>query len=378
MVADSLKNALLISKTGLDERLVSSDAISKMSQIADLLPTFPNASQAGFECHLGSSEPTADFFAAFSTENMGREALARGYQPLASLNNNPIWNRVFDFCEHWTNPNSSLYQEVDRVWLEFDLVKPQTSAIPEPNFFFGTADGIKNETNYLANTREVANNYSWVTNEALRLLLNKPLPDLVKQNLLVCFNSLPPEGRVFQVGIMLPRKAESQMVRLCIEKIAISKIPQYLSDIGWQGSITEIKSVLANLAPFINYISLNLAVGNTVFSKIGLECYVDKNLKISSKWRLFINYLVEERLCIPEKAEALLNYPGCLAEQFHPDLWPINLSNASAFVSPNLSSTIVKLLHHIKIVYQKDKPLTAKAYLWLGHLWLSSQGIFEQ
>jgi hypothetical protein len=378
MVVDSLKNTLLIAKTGLDERLVSSEAISQISQIADLLPTFPTASQAGLECHLGVSQPTADFFAAFSSSNYGRETLARGYQPLANLDNNPVWSRVYDFCEHWIDTNSPLYHEVDRVWLEFDLVNPQPSKMPEPNFFFGTAEGIKNEAENTVSSGKVADSYSWVTDEALRLLLNKPLPDSVKQKLLVCFNSLPPEGRVFQVGVMLPRKAESQMVRLCIKNIAIANIPQYLSDIDWQGSIAELKSILADLSPFVNFISLNLAVGDTVFPKIGLECYIDKKLRINPKWRLFLDYLVEQQLCTPEKADALLNYPGYSVEKSHQDLWPSNLSNASAFVYPNLSSTIIRLLHHIKIVYQPDKPLKAKAYLWLGHLWLSSRGVFEK
>ncbi len=378
MFIDSFKNTLLIAKTSLDERLVSHKAISQMSQIADLLPTFPSASQALLECHLDSPEPKADFFAAFSTANSGREALARGYQPLTSLNNNPVWSRVFNFCEHWTDTNSPLYQEVDRVWLEFDLVNPQSARISEPSFFFGTAEGIKNETENTASPNGVSDNYGWVTDEALRLLLNKPLPDLVKQNLLTCFNSLPPEGRVFQVGVMLPRKAESQIVRLCIENIAIDNIPDYLSSIGWQGSLAELKSVLADLSSYANFISLNFSVGDIVFPKIGLECYIDKKLRINPKWRLFLDYLVEQQLCTPEKADALLNYPGYSVEKSHQDLWPSNLTNASKFVYPNLKSTFVRILHHIKIVYQPDQPLKAKAYLWLGHLWLSSQGVFEK
>ena len=79
MVVDSLKNALLIAKTGLEEKLISSDAIAQVSKVADLLPTFPILLQAGLECHLDSSEPKADFMAAFSTSNRSRELLAWGY-----------------------------------------------------------------------------------------------------------------------------------------------------------------------------------------------------------------------------------------------------------------------------------------------------------
>ena len=373
MTVDSLKNALLIAKTGLDERLVSAEALSQISQVADLLPSFPVASQAGLECHLGSFEPKADFFAAFSTSNRGREALAGGYQPLASFDDNPVWQRVYNFCQHWTDTNSPLYQEIDRVCLEFDLVEPQPSKVPEPNFFFGTADGIKKEAENGKTDR-----YSWLSDEALRLLLNKDLPDLVKQNLLTCFRSLPPEARVFQVGVMLPRKTESKIVRLCISNIAIAEIPKYLNEIGWSGSVSKLKSVLSDLSSFANFISLNFAVGDTVFPKIGFECYIDKQPKISPKWHSFLDYLVERQLCTLDKADALLKYPGYSVEKSHQDLWPSNLANASILVAPSMRSTLVRFLHHIKIVYQPDRPLKAKAYLWLGHLWLSSKGIFEQ
>ena len=382
-MVDSLKNALLINKIGLDERLISSEEIAQISQIAELLPTFPTVLQAGLECHLGLSEPKADFMAAFSTSNCGREALARGYQPLASLDNNPVWSRIYDFCEHWTDANSPLYKEVDRVWLEFDLVKPQLSEVPEPSLFFGTAEGIKKETENTSLYDDslpdnISNNHSWVTDQALRLLLNKPLPDLVKRNMLTCFNSLPREGKVFQIGVMLPRKIESQAVRLCISNIAIAKIPQYLSDIGWQGSISNLESVLVDISRFTDFICLNFTVGNTIFPKMGLECYGSKQLKISSEWELFLDYLVEKQLCIPDKADAILNYPGYSVEKSYRDLWPSNLTNASTFVFPSFKSTLVRYLNHIKIVYQPNKPLEAKAYLWLEHLWLSSQGVFER
>ena len=378
MMVDSLKNAILIAKTGLEEKLVSKEAISEIIKIADLLPTFPTVLQVCLECHLDSSEPKADFLAAFSTSNRGREALARGYQTLANLDNNPVWSRIYDFCEHWTDINSPLYKEVDRVWLEFDLVNPQPSEVPEPSFFFGTAEGIKNEMENTLSSEVVADNYSWVTDEALRLLLDKSLPDSVKQNLLNCFNSLPPEAKVFQVGVMLPRKTESQVVRLCISDIAISKIPQYLSKIGWQGSISEMSSILDKISDFTDYIALNFAVGETIFSKMGLECYNDKQLQIDSKRQLFIGYLVEQQLCTPEKADALLKYPGCSTEKSHQNLWPSNLTNASKFVSPNFRSVIVRYLNHIKLVYQPDRQLTAKAYLWLEHFWHSPQGVFER
>jgi hypothetical protein len=86
---------------------------------------------------------------------------------------------------------------------------------------------------------------------------------------------------------------------------------------------------------------------------------------------------VKHELCTLEKANALLNWPGYLEEKCNQELWPSNFAKASAFVSPSLKSTIVRLLHHIKIVYQPNQPLQAKAYLWFSHRWLAPNGFFK-
>ncbi|MBD1835213.1 hypothetical protein H6F61_21625 [Cyanobacteria bacterium FACHB-472] len=375
-MTDSLKNVLKVAGSCLDDRLISSNSLFHISQIANLLPTIPTVSEAGFECHLGSSAPRADFLAAFTTLNNGREALINSCEPLTSLLcTNSVWSRIRNFCTHWADIKSSLYNNVGNVWLEFD-VDGQPSKVPEPSLFFAPR-GIRREEEKLFLSNGISGTNNWVTNEALRLLFGNFLPDEVKKQLLTCFELLPPGGEIFQIGVMLPRKCESQAVRLCVKGIAKEQILAYLRNIGWSGSISQLSSILSELSSFVDDIKLNFAVEDTVFTKIGFECYLDKQPEKTPRWQLFLDYLVRNQLCTLEKTNALLNWSGYSEEKFHQELWPSNFAKASAFVYPSFRSTIVRLLHHIKIVYQPNQPLQAKAYLWFSHRWLSPSGLFK-
>jgi hypothetical protein len=194
---------------------------------------------------------------------------------------------------------------------------------------------------------------------------------------LTCFDSLPPHGQVFQIGVMLPRQSESNSVRLCVDGISNDQILEYLSNIGWTYPLTDLNDLLSELSQFVDVIRLNFSVKDVVHPKIGLECYIDKQPKNTPKWQLFLDYLVNMQLCTPEKANAVLKWPGYSEEKYYQEVWPINFAKASAFVYPGLKSTIARTLHHIKIVYHPHQPLQAKAYLWFSHRWLSNNGLFQ-
>lgn len=376
-MTNSLKNAVQVASSYLSDELVSSKTLFHISQIANLLPTLPTVSEAGFECHLSSSASRADFLAAFTTLSQGSEALVDCCKPRAGLLcANPVWSRIHDFSTRWADIKSPLHKNVGNVWLEFD-VNGQSSEAPDPSFFFAPRGiGGEEEKLTLFNSTSLTNN--WVTDEALRLLFGKSLPDRVKKQLLTCFESLPPGGEVFQIGVMLPRKSESQAVRLCVKGIANEQVLEYLRNIGWSGSINQLSSTFFELSSLVDDIKLNFAVENMIFPKIGFECYFNKQPKNTPRWQLFLNYLVRHQLCTSEKANALLNWPGYSEEKYSEELWPSNFTKASAFVNPSFTSTIVRLLHHIKIVYHPNQSLQAKAYLWFGHRWLSPSGLFQQ
>ncbi|MHC5779414.1 hypothetical protein [Nostoc sp.] len=263
----------------------------------------------------------------------------------------------------------SIYNNVANIWLEFD-VDNHSSTAPEPSFFFAPRNIKGTEKPFLSKN-------NWVINDTLKLLFGSLPSNEVQQQLLNCFNSLPSHGEIFQIGVMLPRKTECYSVRLCVQGISHEEILDYLSNIGWSSSLTELSNLLSQLSQFVDVIRLNFGVKDSLYPKIGLECYIDKQPKNTAKWQLFFDYLVKNKLCTPEKAYAILNWTGYTEEKFCPEIWPSNFAQGSALVSPKMRSTIARTLHHIKIVYQPHQPLQAKAYLWFSHRWLSQNGLFQ-
>ena len=375
-MTNSLKKNLKTVGSYLSDNLISSNDFLQIAQIGNLLPNLPIVSDAGFECHLGSSTPKTDFLVAFAPLNQGRETLVDRSKTLVNLfSASSVWKKIHNFSAYWANPESTLYNNVDNIWLEFDTDK-HLLEVPEPSLFFGCKN-IIGKKKFASNQNNITES-KWVADEALGLLLNSCLQKEVKQQLSSCFQSLPFNAEVFQIGVMLPRESESKAIRLCIEDIANNQILEYLVNIGWSDSSNQLSYLLSELSSIVDVIRLNLAIEDEIFPKIGLECYLHKQPINSPKWKLFQDYLIKNNLCTLEKANAIFNWSGCSVEKNNQQLQQDNFAKASAFDSPNFKSVIARLLHHIKIVYQPNQPLQAKAYLWFGHRWLSKDGSFQE
>ena len=62
-------------------------------------------------------------------------------------------------------------------------------------------------------------------------------------------------------------------------------------------------------------VDLDLDVGSAILPKIGLECYLDQLPGFEPRWQLFLDELVKDGVCIPEKRDALLSYEGISNEK---------------------------------------------------------------
>jgi hypothetical protein len=359
-MTDSLNSYLDIIAPHLVPALVCEENLSDIGSIARFFPG-QITSFFGFECRLGEKASLADFLLCIKAIDGGREILA-GYQ--SELNvpeaffDRPIWRRIRNFCRHWADPTSPLYEKVDNIWLEFD-VDGSSSEVPLPSLFFGSQDiSSKNHRQY-----------QWVTQTALKLFLDRPIGDIIEQKLFDCFNLLPAGAWVFQIGVMLAR--QSDKIRICVRGIDADLICNYLTHVEWLGEIEELRARISELSRYVDRIDLDLDVSDRIEPKIGLECYLDNSVENQSRWQLFLDYLVVSGLCIPQKRDALLAYRGLSHERAQSDLWPSHLLNLSSLLDRRAISAIARDIHHVKIVYQSDCPLQAKAYLSVNPTWLS-------
>jgi hypothetical protein len=323
-----------------------------------------------FECRLAEMAPRADF-SVLAKASYGRDSLA-GLHPTstlpARLMTEPIWRRVGDFAVRWADPSSPLYRAVDNVWLEFD-VDGAPPVIPIPSVFFGlrssgqegSARGVAYELN--------VDGYITTAEKAIRLLSGSKLPSLVLETLSDCFRALSSVEHVFQVGLMLSRGAEA--VRLCIKLHSVERIVEYLAKVGWPGDEADLRGILEPMARLVDHVYLDIDVGETVHPKIGLECHFDGNKQptIEPRWGIFLDSLARDGLCMADKRDALLAYPGYVDENAEGPPWPAALRRASQLLCGRSLSMFIRSIHYAKIVYQPGEPLEAKAYLAGHHHW---------
>ncbi|MBO1345923.1 MAG: hypothetical protein EBE86_000290 [Hormoscilla sp. GUM202] len=336
-------------------KLISGKNLRHIREIASHLPG-AIASFWGFECRLGESAPQGDFLICLKAEEEGRALVAGTHDSIElseSLRSHSVWNLAGNFGRHWVDPTSPIYEKVDNMWLEFD-VDGEPPAIPIPSLFFGCSP-TQVENTGITLAKAEPESHEWVTETALKILLGDSLSGEIAQNLRQCLGALPPEAYVFQIGLMLARKAET--IRLCIRNISGKDIIVYLEKIGWTGAIDFLQATVSELASFTDCIHLDLDVGNGVLPKIGLECYIEGQPRSEPKWAAFLSYLVEVGLCLPDKRDALMGCPryiGVCSDRLGPRKW----------------SDFVMGLHHIKMVWEGDRILQAKGYIYINHSWM--------
>jgi hypothetical protein len=350
--------------------LISPSAFSDIDCVGRALPATLAYNTFGFECRLAEMAPRADFV-VLAGASCGRDSLA-GLHPTstlpARLMTEPIWRRVADFAVRWADPSSPLYHAVDNVWLEFD-VDGAPPVIPIPSVFFSPqpsgqegASGVAYEPNL--------DGYITTIETVIQLLSGNELAPRVLETLSDCFRALPSVEHVFQVGLMLSRGAEA--VRLCIKNLrSVEGIVEYLSGVGWPGDEADVLGVLEPIAHLVDYVCLDIDVGESVLRKIGLECYFDgiKQPRTEPRWGVFLDSLVRDGLCTADKRDALLAYPGYVDENTEGIPWPRVLRRASHLLGGRSLSTFIRSLHHVKVVYQPGERLEAKAYLAVIHHW---------
>ncbi|MGF1471328.1 MAG: hypothetical protein ACFB50_06230 [Rubrobacteraceae bacterium] len=342
--------------SGISPALISAPALSHIESVARWIPEPLATNTFGFECRLGEDLPHADFLVV-ATAARGRSSLA-GLDPSSPLpdrlKTHPVWQRVEDFAARWADPSSPLHNAVDNVWLEFDVDGPPPE-VPLPGVFFGILPDYAPEE---------------VVPPVLRVLSGDGISPRVLDNVVECLQALPPHGNVFQVGLMLSR-GPVEAVRLCIWTHSKQGLLEYLGNIGPGLAGAGLRRVLDSLDRMVDHIALDMDVGDRVHDKLGFECYFSQNRQPSRepRWAAFLDSLVQDGLCTAGKRDALLAYTGYTEEKGATGIWPEALRRASGLLGQRFTSTFVRSLHHVKIVYEPGKPLEAKAYLAGNHLW---------
>lgn len=320
--------------------LVSPAARSHIQSLAQILPPFSNA---GLECRLDAGQSRVDLQVNLPcvVPNLPERFLA-----------DPVWQFFQEFCHEWALPTSSLHQAIKDIWLEFDVAQ-QPSQIPMPCIFLG----LNSE----------AHSVNWLIELALKL--SQHSSPLLESNLQLCADALPAGASISHLGAMLSRSAKGVRVNVC--GISAEQLSDYLKQIGWSDPSDTFSSLVSTLPRFTDFITLSFDVGDRVYPRIGLECFLKEQPKADPRWQLFLNYLVAEGLCTLAKRDALLAWEGFSQRSSAPELWPRNISWGDRLLGSRAISIFWRGLNHLKLIYQPGSSLEAKAYLAFGHGWFA-------
>jgi hypothetical protein len=349
---EGLNEYLRIAEPHLQPALISPEALAYIRQIGCLLPA---VSASGFECRLGEKEARADLGVRYLPSEGGAELLAGlpvdGYTLPRFLQREPAWERLRAFGAAWSEPDGHLHQEIEDIFLEFDVLGAPERA-PIPAFFFD----FKKTARRRLSTLEAA----------LQLLWGETLAAPVRRRLFRCLDALPDGAVLYSVGAMFSRRLNG--VRLYFHHLGSSAIPAYLDRVGWPGPLSDIEALLSWMPPGL---TLCMDVGEAVLPKIGVQFHIDENLRSSTpKWADFLDGLVTRGLCLPAKRDALLAWVGHAHERSHRAAWPARLRRRGVAAHGDVLSVFLRMINHVKVSYQEGQPLEAKAYLGLVQTWL--------
>jgi hypothetical protein len=332
----------------------------KFKDILSLAKNFPGnlTSFLGFEIHLGDSRQRADW--AFAVSGVGDDRLV--FQNVLKQENfpkmlmqQPEWQQITAFSEAWADKGSTLKKQVKCFWLEFDMPEIK-SDVSVPSVFFGP-EKISEDA-----SQDLMTQYAWLVNDALPLLRGQPVSKGVERQILNCIQKIPQGASLFQVGTMLSRSTND--VRLYINKIHPRSIISYLNALGWSDEENNFRTLIADLERRADRFVLSYDVTTDgIGPRIGLECSFEENrYHEETRWEDLFDYLVKKRMCLPQKRDALLQYPGVE----HPDDFSGGIMKPFISISQHLedifSGSLIRYISHVKVVYRPGQRLEAKAY----------------
>ena len=341
----SLVDVLSGIEPSLPESLFGEECRSQMKRVAASLP-MRLSHFWGFECRLGDPEPLSDILFEIEKKASGPAFLAG--ETSSALDGlcevHPVWEKLRSFARDWTrtNPAHPWNRDVRNLWLEMDLAAAGDveTVLRKPSVFFGPEPETPSERIF-----ELIGELS--------LLFERPSGHT--RALREFFDCLPEEARVFQIGLMLSRE-DDVGIRLCVDKVEPEEMLPWFARLwpGMNAAETEsLREVFETLFPLCR--SLNAGFNLTedgVGNGWGVECYEDWLDENPSQWRPLLDELKRAGVCLPEKAQVVMDYAGITAS-------PLRERITDGIVYLNT----YRKIHHLKLTLSREILTQAKAYL---------------
>lgn len=322
----------------LPPALVCPGMLGTLAAVAGELPAV--ASGGAVECRLGASSRVDLLMYLLAEEGGARALLRRSAENAPALLATPAWRGILDFCAAWAEPGSMLHAGVPVFWLEFD-VEGEAPMPPAPLPFPCVERHLLDESSPEEQDGAERAACLAVIRQSAALLLGRPLAPATARVMDRCLERLPPRGRALHVAPLATRGRDA--VRLVVS-LPKDEVDAYLARIEWPGDKGAIEELLATMYGDARRVAIHLDVTTVVEPILGLELFHPPG---DPRWEPLLGELVARGACMPDKRDALLQWPASASVRPPQHRWP-----------SRIETTIL-----VKLVARPGEPLEAKAYL---------------
>ncbi len=329
----SVADHLALAEREVAPELVSRAAWERLHAIADALPRA--AGEAALEIRLERGDPRVDFALCLRSSDRGRrERLAEAVAQSGAAAHSRGWQRVLAFVRAWATAGSLIHDNVHALWLEFDAEGP---GAPEPFLVFT----LVGERLYADGTVAME---ALLETVSTGIRLAEGFDPAVSVALERCLRGLP---RYAQVRHAAVRPTPSGDVARLVARMPWRRLAGALAELGWPGDASELQLTLERLCPDTPIHAINLDVlRNGLGPRVGIEFVHVGAPRESARWQGLFDALESLGACAPERREAVDGWGG---EVLGPALGP--------------GLVCVRRDLMVKVIYETDAPLRAKAYL---------------
>jgi hypothetical protein len=202
-----------------------------------------------------------------------------------------------------------------------------------------------------------------IAEDACRTLFGAPdfsLTEVMRR----AFEGASTRGWVEHVGLMLSRP--DTPLRLVMVGLPPDELFAALGELGWSGDVAALHRYQERLGELVSGYALAIDADAKLRPRVGIEWYLGERRRATVGQ--FLDRCVEMELARPEKAAAIIDWPGVVKREAAGDFWPPNL--AAGELQFGLRSAFLRQLNHFKLVYADGMPAEMKAYFGLTHVWV--------
>ena len=329
---ESLLNILNTLKDYIPYSLISKECINKILKLSRFFPS-NISSNLIFESVINSSKKEADF--SFNITVNKIDTFFKMYENGNIIFQNEYWENLYFLCDHWKN---NIPGKINHLWIEFDKEVYEKKR-PVPLFFLDINENLSGNI-------QKYSDYQWCI-KAIEILKGSTISPNIIDNLSYCFDKLSESEKITDLGFLASR--DDEMLRICFKIYEKGKITDFLHDLGMKKESEIIKNIISPFIPYIDSFLLHININEKFGDRIGIDLNISDRTKLINQMRWFeiINLLEKNKLCITQKKEALINWPGRSREITNQELSKYQTK---------------RYINCFKFVLEREKPVIAKAY----------------